>query len=278
MGTESNGGFRNISISNCVIKPSQLVAPAFFGTVIGTSGISLEIVDGGTMMGITISNIQIEGTESPIFIRLGNRARPYRKGIEIKNIGVLGDISIDQVRIQNAGNTGCSITGLPGFPVHNIRLSNIYFQQAGGCGIEESRRDIPEKPADYPEATMFGALPASGFFIRHASNVTLDRVEFAVQMPDQRPSVYIDDVNQGIFTNILMQGQQSSEANFILHHTRDILVQGCTLHGKSDCFVRVLGTGNSAISIINNMVRGTATVFSAEHYEPDLITASGNIQ
>src|SRR5690606_11135092 len=55
-GTESYGGFRNISISNCIIKPSRSKSKPFFNTPrIGITGISLEIVDGGTMEGVTIS-------------------------------------------------------------------------------------------------------------------------------------------------------------------------------------------------------------------------------
>src|SRR6185312_9384290 len=73
-GTESTGGFKNISISNCVIKPSEnqhLIS----GTPGGIAGLSLEIVDGGVMDGVSISNITIEGTNCPLFVRLGNRAR-----------------------------------------------------------------------------------------------------------------------------------------------------------------------------------------------------------
>ena len=43
LGTETNGGFRNINISGIVIKPSADQREKFFGQWIGSSAISLEI-------------------------------------------------------------------------------------------------------------------------------------------------------------------------------------------------------------------------------------------
>ena len=40
-------------------------------------GIGFEMVDGGTLERITLSNITIEGVHAPLFMRLGNRARKH---------------------------------------------------------------------------------------------------------------------------------------------------------------------------------------------------------
>jgi polygalacturonase len=202
LGTESNGGFKNINISNCVVKPSDVEAPAFFGRERGTSAIALEIVDGGTMENISVSDIIVDGTESPIFIRLGNRARPYRKDLTVDNIGTLHSVSLSNIRIKNAGKTGCSITGLPGYPVHHIRLSNIVLEQAGGVTAEDMNSVIEEKPAEYPEATMFGTLPAYGFYIRHAENIMFDGIEMTTVEEDVRPALILEDVEKSTFNKI----------------------------------------------------------------------------
>ena len=78
LGTETNGGFRNITIKNICVKPSYDQSSQFFGheSKRGTSALSLEIVDGGVMENVNISDFTVEGTESPIFVRLANRARP----------------------------------------------------------------------------------------------------------------------------------------------------------------------------------------------------------
>ena len=215
LGTESNGGFRNISISGIVVKPSSDQQEKFFGQWIGSSAISLEVVDGGTMENVTVSDIIVEGTESPIFIRLGNRGRGYKlrdgKGtlsgngnedtiaelIPIDHVGSIQGVHLENIQIRNAGSLGCSITGLPGHPVENISLSNISLYHQGGVRqedlskIEEALKD--EKEKEYPEATMWGKLPAKGFFVRHAHNVRFQNIHIQTERPDARPDFVRED-------------------------------------------------------------------------------------
>ena len=194
LGTETNGGFRNISISNCVVKPSEDQSSQFFGdpSKRGTSTISLEIVDGGTLENVHISNIVAEGTESPIFIRLGNRARGYAEGVPVTAIGTIRNVRLSNISVTGAGRTGCSITGLPGHPVEDIWLSDITISQQGGCKQVEVPAD--EKEKDYPEATMWGVLPAKGFFVQHARNVNFRNVTVMTAEPDERPEYVKVDV------------------------------------------------------------------------------------
>ena len=187
LGTETNGGFRNISISHCIVKPSNDQTTQFFGDTLrrGTSAISLEIVDGGIMENVHVSNILVEGTESPIFIRLGNRGRGYYDGAPVASVGRINGVHLSNITVNNAGRTGCSITGLYGHPVENIYLNNITIHHRGGCkGVS-----IPaeEKEKDYPEATMWGVLPAKGFFVRHARHVVFNNIEVTTSEEDARP-------------------------------------------------------------------------------------------
>lgn len=187
LGTETNGGFKNINISDCIVKPSADQSTQFFGhpDKRGTSAISLEITDGGTMENVNVSDIMVEGTESPIFIRLGNRARGYAEGIPVEKVGEINGIHLNNITINNAGPTGCSITGLPGHPVKNIYLSNITITQKGGC--KKTAAPIDEMEKEYPEATMWGILPATGFFINHARHVVLNNIEVNTIEKDERP-------------------------------------------------------------------------------------------
>ncbi|MDR3219459.1 MAG: glycoside hydrolase [Dysgonamonadaceae bacterium] len=254
LGTESNGGFKNINISNCVVKPSDVEAPAFFGREKGTSAIALEIVDGGTMENISVSNIVIDGTESPVFIRLGNRARPYRKDLTVDNVGKLHSISLSNIRIQNAGKTGCSITGLPGYPVHHIRLNNVVLEQAGGGKPEDINAVIEEKPMEYPEATMFGTLPAYGFYIRHAADISFDGVELAAVAEDVRPALFLENVEKGIFSNMQLQSNKKTEATVWVKSAKDIVISGSVSKGEEAAsFVKFADDNNVRISIVNQV-------------------------
>ncbi len=194
LGTETNGGFRNINISNCVVKPSADQSTQFFGdpSKRGTSVISLEIVDGGILENVHVSNIVAEGTESPIFIRLGNRARGYAKDVPVERVGTIRGVHLTGITVNGAGRTGSSITGLPGHPVEDVWLSDITIRQQGGSGAVDVPAD--EKEADYPEATMWGVLPAKGFFVRHARNINFRNIIVTTDQPDARPEYVRIDV------------------------------------------------------------------------------------
>ena len=222
LGTETNGGFRNIAIRGIVVKPSSDQSSRFFGRPIGTSALSLEIVDGGVMENVSVSDLTVTGTESPIFVRLGHRGRGWtfsksgasafvsqsvsggnegatrsQKPDSIETVGRMRGIYINKVYVRDAGNFGCSITGLPGHPVEDVHVQDVTVYQRGGIRAEQlpaiRQALTDEKAAEYPEATMWGPLPAKGFYVRHGRGVRFDRVETYTTEPDARPEFVSED-------------------------------------------------------------------------------------
>lgn len=193
LGTETNGGFRNINIRGIVVKPSADQSSQYFGYAggIGHSAISLEIVDGGTMSNVIIGDITIRGTESPIFIRLADRARPYSKDHPVEGVGTISGVILHDILIEDAGPSGSSITGLDGHPITDVQLRNITIRHAGGQPKTAAPTD--EKRADYPESTMWGVLPAQGFWLNHTRDITFSNVRVIPATPDERPEIVADD-------------------------------------------------------------------------------------
>ena len=185
LGTETNGGFRNIIVRGVVVKPSVDQSSRYFGLSTGHSAISLEIVDGGTMSNVDIADITITGTESPIFIRLADRRRPYAENAPIDKVGSISGIRLHDILIDGAGPTGCSITGIEGHPVTDVQISDVTMRHAGGQPVTAAPAD--EKIAEYPEATMWGILPAKGFWLNNTRNVTFRNVNVITDAPDERP-------------------------------------------------------------------------------------------
>jgi len=183
LGTSSEGGFENITFSNSVIYNDEVELKA---RVI--SGIALEVVDGGWIDGVVVSGIQMQRTRTPIFIRLGNRKRSHDNPKQ----GIRG-VSIDNVQASEAV-LASSITGLPGMEVQDVTLSNIHVGSVLPSRPEWVGRTVPEKEAAYPEAKMFGMLPASGLYVRHARDLRLNNVEFTAPAGEARPTIIFDDV------------------------------------------------------------------------------------
>jgi polygalacturonase len=218
-GTESTGGFRNISISNCVIKPSRCTTEPVFKTPHDcVTGISLEIVDGGIMDGISISNITIEGTQCPLYIRLGNRARKHTENAPEPLVGKMRNISISNVVARNTGNYSSSITAIPGYYIENVNLDNLQLFNKGGVQkgeYIEDYKNVKEDEKGYPQPTVWGNLPSSVLFVRHVKNIAVSNLMFGSTDPDPRTPVIAVDVKnirigKGTYTG------SSSSGSFIL--------------------------------------------------------------
>lgn len=191
-GTESNGGFRNITISNCVVAPSAK-KDFIHGHPHGISAISLEIVDGGTMENVNIHHIAVRGTESPIFIKLGCRNRPYLEGGEAPATGRLRGVNLSNISVREAGAIGCILTGFPEHPIEDITLRDIRLHLQEPAPEARLPSSVPEKAEAYPEATMFGHGPAAGFFIRHARGIRLENLQVHPHADDPRPDLVTED-------------------------------------------------------------------------------------
>lgn len=177
-GTESNGGFKNITISNI--------------NFVHCRGLAIETVDGGFIEDVSITNITMRDiTTAPIFIRLGKRQRAP-EGTQVAKIK---RIIIDNVVVSDAHSEYASIiAGLAESPIEDVRLSNIRIHYKGGGTKEDATREPPENEKNYPEPSMFGTIPAYGFYIRRARGITFDNVEVSFEKDDARPAFLLDDV------------------------------------------------------------------------------------
>ena len=193
LGTESNGGFKNISISNCVFE--------------GCQGLALETVDGALLEDIVINNITMRDIIScPIFIRLGSRLRGPKGAVGTDQstvVGTLRRVLISNINCFNsAAHFGSNITGIPGFPVEDVKISDVFVQHVGGGTAEQAKIEVPEKADMYPEPGMLGTLPAHGFYFRHVNRVEMSHVEIQPAAPDARPAIYLDEVHRADFSFI----------------------------------------------------------------------------
>jgi polygalacturonase len=207
-GTESNGGFKNITVSNCVFEFCR--------------GLALETVDGGLLEDVTISNITMRDiVNAPIFMRLGSRMR----GPEGVPVGRLRRVMISNLVCSGAASgLGSIISGIPGHEIEDVRLSDVYIQHQGGGSREDAVIQAPENENAYPEPTMFGGtLPSHGFFIRHAKNIQLSNIEVVYAKEDWRPAFVVQDVKGIDFFRV--KAQRASEApTFALKGVTDFSV------------------------------------------------------
>ena len=180
-GTESNGGFKNITISNCVFE--------------GCEGLALESEDGALVEDITITNITMrDNVSAPLFFRLGSRLRGPK---ETTQVGDFKRVLVNNLVSSNGGSPICSIlSGIPAKSLEDISLSNIFIEHKGGAAAGRALIRPPENEAKYPDPGMFGPMPSQGFFLRHIRNLAMSHVEVRPIEADARPSFFLDDVKR----------------------------------------------------------------------------------
>jgi polygalacturonase len=205
-GTTSIGGFRNITISHCTIQKSA-ESPIFHWqktlqfidepiTVI--SGIAIEMTDGGIIDSITIADIKMSDVQTPIFLFLGNRGRKQVGDTSIAPIGTMKNILLRNITATSHSKMTSSITAFPGHYIENVTLDHIQLNDMGGGDSADAKIILKEDPTAYPENRMYKYVyPASGLYIRHAKNITLNNISFSCRNKDLRPAVILEDVIGG---------------------------------------------------------------------------------
>lgn len=240
LGTESVGGFQNITISNCALHDTHL------------SGIALECVDGGALENVNVSHIVMRDVNCPIFLRLGNRARPPYAGAPTPGIGSFRNVIISDVQAVGANGVGCSITGLPERPIEDVTLTNIRLQFAGGGTAADAARQVEELPAHYPEYRMFGVLPAYGFYCRHVNNLRLLNAQVSLAHEDLRPALVCDDV-----AGVRLADFSAVNTNPVMvwRDTRDAWLESSRAAAGSQVYLRLEGPRTQNICIAPNDLR-----------------------
>jgi len=196
-GTEAGGGFRNITVSNCVFDFCR--------------GLALEQVDGGVLEDVAVTNITMRDVpNAPIFIRLGARLRKP----DTSEPGHARRILIDNVVAWNVtSEAGIFIAGVPGHPVEDVVLSNLQIHFAGGGTAADAAREVPEMEKGYPEPGLWGTLSSWGLFARHVTNLRMFNSELRVAQPDARPAMHLEDVQGAHFVSVELSGPGVAEAD-----------------------------------------------------------------
>ncbi|MDO8545272.1 MAG: glycosyl hydrolase family 28-related protein [Opitutaceae bacterium] len=251
LGTESNGGFRNITLNNCVII-SPRFSQSVYGMQRGMGGIALETVDGGTLENVAISNVTIAGVNVPLFLRLGNRARPFTADGPKPGIGSLRSVTISNLVATGAGRVGCSITGLPDHRVENVTLSNLSLEFEGGGKRELVEKPVPERPEAYPESRMFGELPAYGLYCRHVDGLKISDVRMTVRAADQRHAIVCDDVADVGIVGLNVVAAGGAPAVLRLTNVTDAAVRDTRIRGAAGVFMKVDGEATRRVILAGN--------------------------
>ncbi|WP_336969197.1 glycoside hydrolase family 28 protein [Sphingobium aromaticiconvertens] len=207
MGTETNGGFRNVQITDCLCRNSR--------------GLLIGIVDGGTMEDVSISGISLrDPVNHPLAVHHGARMRAPRG----TPVGRIRRIRFDQISISGARMAfPCAVEGIADAPVEDIAFSDISVVATGGGTAQDAARNPEYRRETSLEISYLKTLPAHGFYARHAKELTLRDCSFLVETPDARPTVALRHVDHALITGIIAPNPTAAMVSQV--DSRDIVVR-----------------------------------------------------
>ncbi|HUX44849.1 MAG TPA: glycoside hydrolase family 28 protein [Terracidiphilus sp.] len=202
LGTESNGGFLNVTITNCVFESCQ--------------GFALESEDGAIVEDITVTGITMRDIRTaPLFLRLGIRMR----GPASLKPGVMRRVILSNITSSGASMLPSIVSGVPGHPIEGLKISDVFLQQVGGGSAAMAALNPEERADAYPDPKMFGDLPACGLFARHVRNLQVSNLDVETLSPDARPAFWLNEVDGADFFRVRVP--QGGGPAFDLHNVKD---------------------------------------------------------
>jgi hypothetical protein len=244
MGTASHGGFKNIKVRNLDIYDTYRSAVAIEsvdGGIIENIDIrDIKAKNTGNAVFIRlgqrntdvapgyIKNVYIADLKAEIPLRKPDLGYPfegppdflrYRYSSFSKKRPNIGYPFIGQP-FYPYNIIPASIVGIPGARVQDVVLEDINITYDGGGDKQvayislDSLSKVPEKPADYPEFSMFWELPAWGFYVRHAEGITFKNMKLACIEEDYRPAFVFDDVKKPVLEEVEVTGPSGMPAIF----------------------------------------------------------------
>jgi len=203
IGTDTQGPFRNIVCRNLILGG----IPANQTTIAGnqaSTGITLATVDGGNVENILISDVTVNQSRCPVFLRIGNRLR-VMNGLPKPPVGYLKKVLIQNVIGEKNAKQGSFISGISNKLIEDVIIRNYKVSMEGGGDSIIAGIPVPENEGGYPDAHQFSVngLPSYGFYVRHAKNITIEDAEITPVKPDYRPCF----INGGNVANAFANGK-----------------------------------------------------------------------
>lgn len=190
IGLLSRGDFESVAVSNCTFKN------------IKDSGLKIQMNEGGTMKNMTFTNLVMTNVPRPVFMTFTQQKACVDAPEEMYPMKAMHNFIFNNIIADNSmldQNSAFFLTGMPDHRIENVILKDIQFIVAGGGTKEESNKIVKEYTLEtlngwWPEFSLVGTLPASGFYLRHMDGVYLDNVHLTVLNDDKRAPLVFDDV------------------------------------------------------------------------------------
>ena len=142
----------------------------------------------------------------PFFLKVSDVARvpggSFKRGA-IRNVTFENITATDCYSPIRRGERPSVLWGKPGSPIENITFMRVRVTTKGGHAAAEAALNPADNDERFPQDV--GALPAYGWYVRHARNVRFVECQFGFEQNDVRSSVVVDDGEKIAFEGCELQ-------------------------------------------------------------------------
>ena len=266
LGTGSSGDFRDIKVSNCVIRNSGV-------------GLGIFMKDGGTIERVSFSNISIETTSQATQInsRLRNNIIPIYIDIEQRDgksrAGIVRDVTFSDIQI--ASDNSVLIQGMPERPVENLTLRNIAFRvnDSFDFSLRKKREGGRSNPKD-ARITKFIRQPTY-LSLAHIDGLVLDNLRVLINEPIatkyDRSAVALFESKNALIKNVQISPAPKGPV-VILNNAQQVMLTDCLVPTNAPLFLDASGEKSSRIELAGNGFGKLTRPFkSSKEVPPDAI-------
>ena len=249
LGTGSSGDFRDIKVSNCIIRNSGV-------------GLGLFIKDGGTVERVSFSNISIETTrpDVPINARLRNNIIPIYIDLTKRNpdspVSHIRDVSFSHIQISS--DNSVVIQGLPESMIENLTLRDITMRVKEGFDYSQRTKREGGKSTYKDEAKTLFVRQPTYLALAYVNGLTLDNVRVLIDEPVfknfNRSAAAVFSAKNVVIKNVQRApaGIEGGQPVLTLSNCDQVLVADCLALPGTAAFLGLKGEKTSGIRLAGN--------------------------
>jgi hypothetical protein len=190
LGTGTYGAVQNLHIVDDYVKDVQYAAMA------------VESRQGSDISKVAFQRVELANAGAAFFVYLAQQSTTAPTG-DVPKLGSMDSVSFTDIEgwtgsWPNAPHQGSLITGhifnAVTYDITNLAFTNVSLVFDGGLATVPGS-PVEATPNQYPEANMFGDLPAWGYYLRHVAGATFTNCTSSVAATDARQKLVTDDVS-----------------------------------------------------------------------------------
>lgn len=183
-GTLTYGAFTNCLLQDIAINGSGRP---------GLCAISLQGLDGADFSNITFDRINLKNSANAFFLLHSAGKRGHRPSGAPAKTGSMNNITFSNLDFRNIkDNVGSCISGI-NLDGTVYKIKNVEFDNVSVESFKGGATTIPNTPGEYegnyPEYSVFGKLPAWGYYIRYGEAINFTNCKQTVSPADARQAI-----------------------------------------------------------------------------------------